>query len=62
MDGSPISPLVAIWIDPAMRAFERKLPATAQTDSVEINSDEPDGSALRFLTAQAAIRLEQDCF
>jgi hypothetical protein len=44
-DGTPGSPLIAVWIDPSMRAFEGESSSTAQSDSEEVCSDEPGSCA-----------------
>ena len=40
-EGTPGSPLVAIWIDPSMRAFEEESSSAAQLDSEAVSSEEP---------------------
>ena len=42
-DGSPNSPLVAIWIDPSMSGFEGEIALAADSDCTELNADEPGG-------------------
>lgn len=42
-DGNPGSPLVAIWIDSNMTAFERESCARTPEEAVELNSEEPGG-------------------
>ena len=42
-DGSPNSPLVAIWIDPSMSGFEGEIALAADSDCAELNADEPGG-------------------
>jgi len=48
-DGSPNSPLIAVWIDPSMRAFEEDFSLTAQSESAEITSEEPGSWALTIV-------------
>ena len=44
-DGTPGSPLIAVWIDPSMRAFEGVSPSAAQLDSEAVGSEEPGSCA-----------------
>jgi hypothetical protein len=40
-DGTPGSPLITVWIDPSMRAFEGESSLTAESDSEAVSSEEP---------------------
>jgi hypothetical protein len=40
-DGNPGSPLVAVWIDSSMRAFEMEASQAAAAEAEEVSSDEP---------------------
>jgi len=40
-DGNPGSPLVAVWIDSSMRAFEMESSQAAPAEAEEVSSDEP---------------------
>jgi hypothetical protein len=42
-DETPGSPLIAVWIDPSMRAFEGESSSNAQADSEAVISEEPGG-------------------
>jgi hypothetical protein len=44
-DGTPGSPLIAVWIDPSMRAFEGESPSAAQSDSEAVSTEEPGSCA-----------------
>jgi hypothetical protein len=44
-DGTPGSPLIAVWIDPLMRAFEGEASSAAQPDSEAVSSADPGSCA-----------------
>lgn len=57
-DGNPGSPLVAIWIDSAMTAFEGERCAGMLEEAVELNSEEPGScAAVSGRSAEAEARM-----
>jgi len=54
-DGTPGSPLIAVWIDPSMRAFAGESSLAAQSDSEEVCSDEPGSCGVVSASPQMEI-------
>jgi len=61
-DGSPNSPLIAIWIDPSMRGFEGELAFAGESDCSETSAEEPGSNFFTIATSESGIATELESF
>lgn len=61
-DDNQNSPLIALWIDPSMRAFEAEFTLAAESDCGEQSASEPGSPAQASATPRVEISKELESF
>lgn len=61
-DDNQNSPLIALWIDPSMRAFEAEFTLAVESDGGEQSASDPGSPVQANATPEAAISKELESF